>query len=126
MWSGHFHYWIVIFLMMCGFYTALSRQNLIKQVLGLNLFQTSVFFLFISVGYVAGGTAPVVRDGFEVYVNPLPHVLILTAIVVAVATTALALALIVRIKEAYGCVEELRIHELDSAEARTVRVKDHS
>lgn len=111
---SHYNYWIVIFLMMSGFYTVLSRENLIKQVVGLNIFQTAVFFLFISLGYMSGATAPILREGDELYSNPLPHVLILTAIVVGVATTSLALALTVRIKEAYGSIEEGDIREKDS------------
>jgi len=103
---GLFNYWIVIVLMMTGFYVVISRGNLIKKVVGLNIFQTSVFILYISMGKIVGGTAPIVAEGFTVYSNPLPHVLILTAIVVGVATTALGLALTVRIKEAYGTVEE--------------------
>lgn len=103
---GLFNYWIVIVLMMTGFYVVISRGNLIKKVVGLNIFQTSVFILYISMGKIFGGTAPIVAPGITVYSNPLPHVLILTAIVVGVATTALGLAMIVRIKEAFGTVEE--------------------
>ncbi len=103
---GLYNYWIVIVLMMTGFYVVISRGNLVKKIVGLNIFQTSVFILYISMGKVEGGTAPIVAEGIEIYSNPLPHVLILTAIVVGVATTALGLALIVRIKEAYGTVEE--------------------
>ncbi len=111
---GHYNYWIVIVLMMTGFYVVISRANLIKKIVGLNIFQTSVFIFYISMGKVAGGTAPIIVAGAEaVYSNPLPHVLILTAIVVGVATTALGLALVVRIKEAYGTVEEDEIQSQD-------------
>ena len=110
---GHYNYWIVIILMMVGLYTVISRGNLIKKIIGLNIFQVSVFFLYISLGTVKGGAAPIITEGVEVYSNPLPHVLILTAIVVGVATTALALALVVRIKESYGSIEEDEIHNLD-------------
>ena len=103
---GHYNYWIVILLMMVGFYTVISRGNLVKKIAGLNIFQTSVFLLYISIGNVQGGTTPIIAEGFTQYSNPLPHVLILTAIVVGVATTALGLALVVRIKEAYGSIEE--------------------
>jgi multicomponent Na+:H+ antiporter subunit C len=114
---GLYNYWIVIVLMMTGFYVVISRGNLIKKIVGLNIFQTSVFILYISMGKVAGGTAPIVVEGTDaLYSNPLPHVLILTAIVVGVATTALGLALIVRIKEAYGTVEE---DEIQSQEVET-------
>ncbi|HSR40641.1 MAG TPA: cation:proton antiporter subunit C [Longimicrobiales bacterium] len=155
---GHFNYWIFIFLMMVGFYTIIARGNLVKKVVGLTIFQTSVFIFYISLGKIIGGTAPILvgdhgaggeagghgageaasrgaeaaadaageilgaagraaREGLTVgdvtYSNPLPHVLILTAIVVGIATTALALALVVRIREAYGTVEEDEIHRQD-------------
>lgn len=109
----HYNYWIVIFLMMTGFFTVIARGNLIKKIVGLNIFQVSVFMLYISIGNVTGGTAPIIAKGFASYSNPLPHVLILTAIVVGVATTALGLALVVRIREAYGSVEEADIHAQD-------------
>ena len=113
---GLYNYWIVIALMMAGFYVVVASGNLIKKIIGLNVFQTSVFILYISMGKVTGGTAPIVVEGAEsvVYSNPLPHVLILTAIVVGVATTALGLALVVRIKEAYGSIEEDDIQRQDS------------
>ena len=113
---GLYSYWIVVVLMMAGFYVVISSSNLIKKIAGLNIFQTSVFILYISMGKVDGGTAPIVVEGSSnvIYSNPLPHVLILTAIVVGVATTALALALVVRIKEAYGTVDEEAIHKLDN------------
>lgn len=120
---GHFHYWIVIFLMMNGFYIVISRDNLIKKIIGLNIFQTSVFLLYISVGKLAGGTAPILPPhaaeghGGALYTNPLPSVLILTAIVVGVATTALALALVVRIREAYGTIEDTEIYQIYRMEA---------
>lgn len=112
---AHYNYWVAIFLMMIGFYTVISRGNLIKQVVGLNIFQTSVFILYISLGAVDGGAPPIARADVELYANPLPHVLILTAIVVGVSTTALALALIVRIREAYGTIEEDEIREKDNS-----------
>ena len=111
---GLFPYWIVIILMMVGFYIVIAQGNLIKKVVGLNVFQVSVFVFYISMGKVTGGTAPILGDGIEVYSNPLPHVLILTAIVVGVATTALALALVVRIQESYGAVEEDQIEALEN------------
>lgn len=112
---GLYNYWIVIVLMMIGFYATIERGNLIKKIIGLNIFQTSVFYLYISMGKVSGGTAPIVGDGITSYSNPLPHVLILTAIVVGVATTALGLALVVRINEAYGTIEEDDIFSQDQA-----------
>jgi multicomponent Na+:H+ antiporter subunit C len=110
---GLYNYWICIILMMVGFYTVISRGNLVKKVVGLNIFQTSVFLLYITFGKVFGGTAPILDDRFTTYSNPLPHVLILTAIVVGVATSALGLSLVVRIREAYGTVEEDEILEQD-------------
>jgi multicomponent Na+:H+ antiporter subunit C len=108
---GLYNYWIVIFLMMTGFYIVISRGNLVKKVIGLNIFQASVFLLYISMGKVKGGTAPILTEDATVYSNPLPSVLILTAIVVGIATTGVALALIVRIREAYGTIEEDEIEE---------------
>ena len=110
---GHYNYWIAITLAMIGFYTVIARGNMVKKLIGLNIFQASVFLLYISMGKIKGGTAPIIADGANVYSNPLPHVLILTAIVVGVATTALGLALVVRIREAYGTIEEDEIQALD-------------
>ncbi|MDT8409641.1 MAG: cation:proton antiporter subunit C [Wenzhouxiangellaceae bacterium] len=111
---GHYNYWIVVILMMAGFYAVIARGNMVKKIIGLNIFQTSVFILFISAGKIIGGSTPILRKGVEVYSNPLPHVLILTAIVVGVATTAVGLALAVRIREAYGSIEDdLLIEALD-------------
>jgi len=111
----HYNYWLVIILMMAGFYTVISRSNLIKKIAGLNIFQVSVFMLYISIGHVKDGAAPIIENDVTVYSNPLPHVLILTAIVVGVATTSLGLALVVRIKEAYGTIEEDDIHKQDQS-----------
>ena len=175
---GLYNYWVVVFLMMTGFYIVIARRNLIKSVLGLNIFQTSVFLLYISMGKIDNATAPIVppdiaaaaaaahhggghpdeghgheaaahavEAGAEaaheitheaahqiassatdfvsmtgidaehiVYSNPLPSVLMLTAIVVGIATTALALALIVRVREDYGTVEEDEILRLNQEE----------
>ena len=90
--------------------------NLIKKMVGLSIFQTSVFIFYISMAKVEGGTAPILAEGIEQYSNPLPHVLILIAIVVGIATTALGLALVVRIKEAYGSIEEERIQKKDNSD----------
>lgn len=151
---GLYNYWIVVFLMMTGFYIVIARGNLIKTIIGLNIFQTSVFLLYITMGNVTDGIAPIISEGARhegvghegehatiehatipgvdtmeqgvqpveqvgdvvagvVYTNPLPSVLMLTAIVVGIATTALALALIVRIREEYGTIEEDEILEMD-------------
>ncbi|TVS13693.1 MAG: Na+/H+ antiporter subunit C [Wenzhouxiangella sp.] len=103
---GFFNYWVVVILMMIGFYCVIARGNMVKKIMGLNLFQTSVFILFVSAGKIVGGATPIVREGVEVYSNPLPHVIVLTAIVVGVAITAVGLALTVRIQEAYGTIED--------------------
>lgn len=113
---GLYNYWIVIFLMMSGFYIVIARGNLVKKLVGLNIFQASVFIFYITMGKVSGGTAPIVAEGFTVYSNPLPHVLILTAIVVGVATTALGLSLVVRINEAYGTIEEEDLGKTDGTQ----------
>jgi multicomponent Na+:H+ antiporter subunit C len=111
--AGHFSYWVTIFLMVAGLYILVARSNLLKKLIGLALLQTSVYLLYIAPGKLVGGTAPIVAEGFDRYANPLPHVLILTAIVVGVATLALGLALVVRIREAYGSIEEDDILEQD-------------
>ena len=101
------NYLIVILLMMIGLFLVISRANLVKKLVGLSIFQTSVFLFYITLGRVSGGTAPLLTGAPDtLYSNPLPHVLILTAIVVGVATTALGLALILRIKESFGTIEE--------------------
>lgn len=110
----HVNYWIAILLLVIGIYVVIARGNLVKKLVGLGIFQTSVYLIYISPGKILGGTAPIVVAGFSVYSNPLPHVLILTAIVVGVATLALGLALVVRINEAYGTIEEDEIHKRDN------------
>lgn len=117
--NGLWNYWAVIALMMIGLYIMISRGNLVKKVMGMNIFQVSVIMLYVSMGKVDGGTPPILIEGATdvVYSNPLPHVLMLTAIVVGVASTAVGLALTVRVKEAYGTVEEDEIVELDRERA---------
>ena len=117
---GHIQYWLFIFLMITGLYIVMARGNLIKKIVGLNIFQTSVFMFYISIGKVSDGTAPIFPLKMKinpevVYSNPLPHVLILTAIVVGIATTSLGLALIVKIREAYGTIEDLETIDIDVA-----------
>lgn len=106
---GGVNHWITVFLIMAGLYIIVSRSNMIKKLVGLSIFQTSVYLLYVSPGKIIGGTAPIIIENAapgQMYSNPLPHVLILTAIVVGVATLALGLALVVRINEAYGSIEE--------------------
>ena len=109
---GVLNYWMVVALMMIGLYIVMSANNFIKKIIGLNIFQTSVFILYISIGKVSGGTAPILIEGAASYSNPLPHVLILTAIVVGVATTALGLALIVRVRSAFGTTDDHEAQEI--------------
>ena len=114
---GLYSYWVVIVLMMAGLYIMISRYNLVKKIIGLGVFQTSIFYLYITMGKVDGGTAPILVEGADLtYSNPVPHVLILTAIVVGVATSAVALALIVRIYESYGTIEEDEIKVIEAQE----------
>ena len=124
---GHINYWLFIILMMTGFYIVVSRGNYVKKIVGLNIFQVAVFMLYISIGKVTSGTAPIFPtdsrgkikvDPEIVYSNPLPHVLILTAIVVGIATTSLGLALIVRIREEYDSIEEEDILHAEAVIAR--------
>ena len=116
--ASHFSYWVTIFLLMAGLYIVIARGNLIKKLVGLGIFQTAVYMLYIAPGKLIGGTAPIVAESFQIYSNPLPHVLILTAIVVGVATLALGLALVVRIREAYDSIEEDEILDLDNDTGR--------
>ena len=129
--AERFNFIIVIILMMTGLYAVIATGNLVKRLVGLSLFQTSVFLLYITLGKVFGGQPPILPaygeaetggqgDGAyhtaeAIYSNPLPHVLILTAIVVGIATTSLALALIVRIREEYNTIDEAGILEIESA-----------
>ncbi len=120
--TGIWNYWVVVFLMMAGLYVVMAKRNYVKKLLGLSIFQVSVIMLYVSMGKVTGGTAPIyiLRDGRPaegvVYSNALPHVLMLTAIVVGIATTAVGLGLIVRIREAYGSVEEDLVTEQDRSD----------
>ena len=115
-----YNYWVAILLILIGFYAMISKDNLIKKIIGLSIFQTAIFLFYISladIGPLPRGTAPIVSEEMihmgYVYVNPLPHVLILTAIVVAVATTAVALGLVIRMYEEYGTIEESEIIEME-------------
>jgi len=113
-----FNYWAVMILMMSGLYILIAQGNLVKKVIGLTIFQTSVFILYISMANITGASAPVISEASSqtnlLFSNPLPHVMILTAIVVGISTTALALSLIIRIKRAYDTIEEDEIHDMDA------------
>ena len=120
--TDSWNYLIVICLMMGGLFIVISQNNLVKKLVGLAIFQTSVFLFYITVGKMAGGTAPILLDSADVaYSNPLPHVLILTASVVGVATTALGLALVLRIHAAFGSIEDDEVLTM-KAEAALPRV----
>jgi multicomponent Na+:H+ antiporter subunit C len=116
-----FNYWAVVILMMAGFYIMIARHNLVKKLIGLSIFQTGIFYFYISLGKVAGGTPPIYVEGSDVvYSNPLPHVLILTAIVVGVATLAVGLSLVIKIYEKYGSIEEDEIDVINENEHNTI------
>ncbi|MEJ2515812.1 MAG: cation:proton antiporter subunit C [Gammaproteobacteria bacterium] len=112
---GLYNYWVFAVLLMIGFYAVIANTNLIKKLIGLSIFQAAVFLLYITMGKISGGTAPILPKGVSdaVYSNPLPQVLILTAIVVGISTTALGLGVVVRIKEEYGSIDERDIQEID-------------
>jgi len=113
-----YNYLIAILLIMIGFYAMIAKKNLIKKIIGLNIFQTAIFLFYISSAYVKGGTVPITVKGATdiIYVNPVPHVLMLTAIVVGVSVTAVALGLIINIYREYGTIEEDEILELNRLE----------
>ena len=112
---GLYNYWIFTVLLMTGMYTVMAKSNLIKKLIGMSIFQSAVFLLYISMDKVEGGTAPILKPGAvdQIYSNPLPQVLILTAIVVGIATLALGLAIVVRISEEYDTIEENEVREMD-------------
>ncbi len=114
-----YNYWIYVVLMMVGFYAMIGKRNLVKKLIGMNIFQTAIILLFISAGVKHGSKIPIVdkyealEKGVDVasIVNPLPHVLMLTAIVVGIAVTGVALAILLRIYREYGTLEEDEILE---------------
>ena len=114
-----YNYWIYVVLMMIGFYAMIGKRNLVKKLLGMNIFQTAIILFFVSIGVKKGGGIPIV-DKYEALaggvdaatiVNPLPHVLMLTAIVVGVSVTGVALAVLLRIYKEFGTLEEDEILE---------------
>ncbi|HFB2047963.1 MAG: cation:proton antiporter subunit C [Hyphomicrobiaceae bacterium] len=124
--ASYYNYAITIFLMLSGLYIVIAHGNLVKKLIGLALFQTAVYLLYISSAKIIGGSAPIIDERFAVYSNPLPHVLILTAIVVGVGTLALGLALVIRIHEAYGTIEEDEIlKDMDKSEYCGRKVEGH-
>lgn len=119
---GLYNYWMVIVLMMTGLYVVMARPNLVKKIMGVAMFQMSVIMIFITMGKVRGGTAPIFVQGAEdvAYSNPVPHVLMLTAIVVGIATVALGLALTVRVYEEFETLEDDDLREAELADQRLV------
>ena len=115
--ATHYVYWLLFAIMLTGLYIVISHGNLLKKLLGLTVFQVGIFLFYISLGKVTGGSAPIISEGAETYSHPLPQVLILTAIVVGVATLAVGLALAARIFEEYGTVEEDEVLKRDLADA---------
>ncbi|MCG8635599.1 MAG: cation:proton antiporter subunit C [Desulfobacterales bacterium] len=111
-----YNYWLYIILMMIGLYAMITKNNLIKKLVGMNIFQTAIILFYVSIGYKRGATIPIIKsDGHGAgdaiikaadYINPLPHVLMLTAIVVSVATFGVAMALCVKIYQRYQTLEE--------------------
>ena len=113
--TEHYNFWVSVIVMMIGFYNVIASDNLVKKLIGLGIFQSAVFLMYISIGKISGATAPIAHENFGTFSNPLPHVLILTAIVVGIATTAVGLAIAVRIKEKYGTIEEHELYDVDRA-----------
>lgn len=113
---GLWHYQAIIILMMMGFYTVIARDNLVKKMMGLSIFQVAAIMLYLTMGKVKGGTAPIIPEGGVegvIFTNPIPSVLMLTSIVVGLATLSLGLSFVVRIQGAYGTVEEDELNVLD-------------
>lgn len=117
-----YNYWIYVLLMMIGLYAMLSKNNLVKKIVGMSIFQTAIIVFYVSIGAKKGATIPILEHGHGHeaaahaaeaihYVNPLPHVLMLTAIVVSVSTLGVALAIILGIHKRYGTIEEDEILE---------------
>lgn len=113
---GLFNYWVAILILVCGLIIVMDSRNLIKKLIGLNIFQSAVFLLFITMGKISPGSPPILPTTAAAVVtdfsNPLPHALILTAIVVGLATTAVGLALLVRIRRVYGTIDGTAIDDI--------------
>jgi len=109
----NYNYLVSALLMLIGFFIVVNSHNLVKKLMGLSIFQTSVLLIYISASYVDGYSIPILTEGKTDYVNPLPHVLMLTAIVVGIATIAVGLAIAVKIKEEYGTIEDDEIIDKD-------------
>ena len=116
---ARYNYWVYVVLLMVGLYAMMVKKNLVKKIIGMNILQTAIILFYISVGAKKGGTLPIIVHGAHAghhpvrvadYINPLPHVLMLTAIVVAVATLGVALALAIKIYRRYSTLDEDEIH----------------
>ena len=112
---ANYNFWIYVALMMIGLYAMIAKNNLVKKIVGMNIFQTAIILFYISTAAKHGATLPIIEHAHGSahtavhaadYINPLPHVLMLTAIVVAVATLGVALALAIKVHDAYGTLEE--------------------
>ncbi len=113
---GQLHYWLSAALLLIGLYGMLAKPNLVRKLMAMNILQVAVIMFFISVAVKSGATVPIAVEGEEArvataYVNPLPHALMLTAIVVSVSTTGVALALLIRIHRRYGTLNEVELLE---------------
>jgi multicomponent Na+:H+ antiporter subunit C len=101
-----YNYIAVIILMVLGLYITINDKNLIKKMIGVNIFQTSVLLFYISLGYIKGSLPPILVENHDLYSNPIPHVLMLTAIVVGIATFSVGLSIVTRIEEEYETIEQ--------------------
>lgn len=110
--ADNFPYFVSVVLLLIGLYAMIARRNLIKKIMGLNILSTSVFLYLISVGYKEGGAPPIRVEEVAVYVNPLPHALVLTGIVVALALTSFALVLTIKIYREYGTLDSDKLMKL--------------
>lgn len=114
--SSQLHYWLSAALLLIGLYGMLAKPNLVRKLMAMNILQVAVIMFFISLAAKSGATVPIAVEGDEArvataYVNPLPHALMLTAIVVSVSTTGVALALLIRIHRRYGTLNEVELLE---------------
>ena len=112
--AARFPFWMIGALLGVGVWGMLGKRNLLKKLIGLNVFQSAIILFFITGSVRTGATVPILRHGQHYpdaadFVNPLPHVLMLTAIVVSVAVTAVALAFMVRLHREFGDLDEERI-----------------
>ncbi|WP_250296096.1 cation:proton antiporter subunit C [Wolbachia endosymbiont of Oedothorax gibbosus] len=100
-----YNYTIIIVLMVLGLYIIINDKNLIKKMIGISVFQASVLLFYISLGYIKSSLPPILVSNFYLYSNPIPHVLMLTAIVVGIATFSVGLSIAVKMEEKYGTID---------------------